>query len=250
MIASPAPRLLLTRPFGTAQVDASRVRALGWRGDIVIAPLMQITARALTKGQLAGARTIIATSQHAISTLVNADAARDVALWCVGPRTLAAAQKAGFTALFGGKGGDGNALLAQMLDAGITGPVLHLHGDHLALDLAARLRDAGHNAQGIAVYGQDAIALSADGQACLTAPGDVVVPLYSPRSARLFAAAWGALRGPQARIHLIALSENVARAAADVPALSRETLPFPDGDAMLDAQLKLQAVLEAPENPR
>lgn len=242
--------LLLTRPRDNARADAEAARALGWRGGIVIAPLMQITLRPLAADDLAGVQTIIATSQHAIAALVAGGAARDVTLWCVGPRTRAAAQVAGFTDLRGGTGADGAELLAQMHAAGITGPALHLHGDHLALDLAARLRAAGHPARGLAVYGQDAIALSGAGRACLMAAGDVVVPLYSPRSAQLFADAWAVLPQPKARLHLIALSENVAKAVAHVPAGSLQTLTFPDGAEMLRAQIRVQAALEAGENPR
>jgi uroporphyrinogen-III synthase len=242
--------LLLTRPLESARTDAEAARALGWRGGIVIAPLMQITLRPLAQDDLAGVQTIIATSQHAIAALVAGGAARNTTLWCVGPRTLAAAQQAGFTDLRGGTGADGAELLAQMLAAGITGPALHLHGDHLALDLAARLRAAGHQARGLAVYGQDAIALSGAGQACLNAAGDVVVPLYSPRSAQLFANVWASLAQPKARLHLIALSENVAKVVAHLPAGSRQTLTFPDGEEMLHAQIRVQAALEAAENPR
>lgn len=248
--AARAPRLLLTRPRDSAQADAGALRALGWHGQIVIAPLQDITLRAVAPEVIRQARSLVATSQHAIAVLAQAGAARDVALWCVGPRTLAAAQAAGFTHLRGGTGADAEALLAQLLAEGTEDPIVHVHGDHLAIDLAARLRAAGHDARGVAGYGQQALALSDAGRACLMAAGDVVVPLYSPRSARLFAAAHGLLVQPQARLHLIALSPNVAACTADMGAASRLTLPRPDADAMLQAQISLQGALEAAGKPR
>lgn len=244
------PRLLLTRPQDSAEEFALLARDAGWHGEIVLSPLIQIALEPLASDVLTGVECVIATSQHAIAALVAMDAPRDLTLWCVGARTRYAAQTAGFTDLRGGKGGDGESLLAEMLHAPVKGGILHLHGEHLALNLAARLSAAGHAARGVMAYRQAALGLSQAGQTCLTQTGDVVIPLFSPRSAALLAHAWAELEGPRARLHLILLSQNVAKAAQSLPAASTTIATHPDGAAIIPALLHLQAVLEAAENPR
>lgn len=240
-------RLLLTRPIDSSAAFAQAARAAGWRGGIVIAPLMVIVPHTLPPDVLDGVGTVILTSQHAVAAL--AQAPRNVRLWCVGPRTVQAAQAAGFSNLHQGAG-DGAALLADLLAAPPPQPILHLHGAHLALDIAARLRDAGLRAQGVVAYGQDAVALNAQGRECLAQTGDVVIPVFSPRSARLLGEQ--ALQTTQwvARVHLLALSPAVAQALSDVPHASLRIAAHPDGDAMLTGLQAVQAELEASANPR
>lgn len=240
-------RLLLTRPFDSARDFAEAARDAGWRGGIVIAPLMAIVPRPLATDLLDGVGTVILTSQHAIAAL--AQAPRDLTLWCVGPRTIQAARAAGFRHLHQGAG-DGAALLAALLAAPPAQPILHLHGAHLALDIAARLRDAGLQAESAVVYTQDAIPLTADGHTCLADPGAVVVPVFSPRSARLLANALSDVPDLQTKLHLVAVSLVVAQALAGVPALTRRTAAQPDGGALLTEVLQVQAELEASAFPR
>jgi uroporphyrinogen-III synthase len=240
-------RLLLTRPLDSAQDFAQAARDAGWKGPILIAPLMAIVPRALPAGGLDGVGSVILTSQHAVGAL--AQAPRDLPLFCVGPRTVQAARAAGFSRIHQGAG-DGAALLADLLAHPPAQPILHLHGAHLALDLAARLRDAGLRAQSAVVYTQDAVPLDAQGRACLADAGDVVIPVFSPRSARLLGAAVAQIPDLGAALHLLALSPAVAQALAEVPRASLRCADQPDGGALLTMLRAVQAELEASANPR
>ena len=242
-----SPRLLLTRPMDSAQEFAQAAQDAGWHGAVVIAPLMTIVPRMLPADLLEGAGTVILTSQHAVAAL--AQAPRDLPLWCVGPRTVHAARAAGFTRIFQGAG-DGAALVADVLARPPAGPILHLHGAHLALDVAARLRDAGLRAQGAVVYDQHAVALSAQGRACLAEAGDVVLPVFSPRTARLLGTELAQIPDIAARLHFLALSPAVARALDGANRASLRIAAQPDGEALLTTLLVVQAELEASANPR
>jgi uroporphyrinogen-III synthase len=241
------PCLLLTRPLDSAQEFAQAARHAGWKGPIVIAPLMAIVPQPLRGDVLSGVGTIILTSQHALPALAHAP--RDLPLWCVGPRTVQAARDAGFHNIHQGAG-NGASLLADLRAAPPAMPILHLHGAHLALDIAARLRDAGLRAESRVVYRQDAVPLGAQGRACLAKAGDVVIPVFSPRSARLLGQEIAQIPDLGADLHLIALSPAVAQALANVPHVTLRTAEQPDGGALLMVLTVMQAELEAAANPR
>ncbi len=241
------PRLLLTRPLDSAQDFAQSARDAGWRGQIVIAPLIAIVPSDLAPNLLAGAGSIVLTSQYGVAAL--AEAPRDMPLWCVGPRTAQAARAAGFTEIHQ-SAGDGAALLAEVLATPTPQPILHLHGAHLALDLTARLQDAGLRAQSAVVYQQDAVALSVEGRACLAQQGDVVIPVFSPRTGRLLGEQVAQIPDLGARLHLLALSPAVAQALAQVPYHSLRIADQPNGASLLTGLRSVQAELEARANPR
>ena len=68
---------------------------------------------------------------------------------------------------------------------GGEGAFLYLRGRHTSRDLAARLNAGGRTAREQIVYDQRAVPLSPTALSALRA-GPVIVPLFSPRTARLF----------------------------------------------------------------
>ena len=78
----------------------------------------------------------------------------------------------------------------------------------------------------------------------------MVVPLFSPRSARLFAAEWSRLAAPRAALHVVAISQAVADGLGLVPIRSLRVAPTPDQRGMLFALGQVQAALEPDQNPR
>ncbi|TBX18519.1 uroporphyrinogen-III synthase, partial [Nioella sediminis] len=111
------------------------------------------------------------------------------------------------------------------------GPLIHLHGTHVRGGITDRLSAEGFSIVGHAVYDQRNLPLSAGALAALSGPRRVIVPLFSPRSAALFAADLPAGANPD----LICISD-ATRAALPKP-LRRTAIvsDAPTGAAMLKA---------------
>ncbi|MDD7971431.1 uroporphyrinogen-III synthase [Roseinatronobacter alkalisoli] len=243
--------LLLTRPEQAAQDFAQLVMAAGWRWPVVIAPLMQISHCAPDMDALAGAGTLVFTSRHGVAAWRAAGGGCELPVWCVGPRTAQAARQAGFAQVHQAPGGDAVSLRAALLAARPVPPVLHLRGDHTAMVLAAELVKAGIPARDAVLYRQHARALSDAARTLLSHPVPVVVPLFSPRSARLFAAELANLPVPhRAALHVIAISQACAGALGATKCAGIHVAARPDADAMRDAVITLQAELEEGDKPR
>ena len=242
------PCLLLTRPRAAAEAFAQSVTAAGWRGEVLIAPLMRIASLPLDPTDLDGVETLIATSMHGVRALARATRRRDLRLWVVGPGTAAAAQTEGFAQLHVA-GGDAQALLRDMAQAGACGPFLHLRGDHVAADIADALRQAGHEARAQIVYRQDALPLAPAAKARIMAGGDLVCPVFSPRSGRLLAKELTALETQRARLHLVSISRNADATTARLPCISRVIAAKPDNAHMTVEIIACQAKLEPVEKP-
>lgn len=221
---APALRFLLTRPAEQgARLAADLCRRFPG-AEVVQSPL--IAPRFLPAPPPAGD---FAAAVFTSETGVRAARALGWALphlaWCVGDRTAAAARAAGFAAR--SAAGDAGALVAAMRADPPSGPVLHLHGAETRGDVAARLAAAGIAATAIAVYAQQPLPLSAAAHAWLDGPAPVVAPVYSPRTAALFAAAAAAAAAP---LWLAAFSPAVARALP--PAARLAVAPRPDEAGM------------------
>lgn len=191
------PTLLLTRPR-----PASERFARGLTGvTIVIAPLMEIVPNGCSV-DLNGVDGLILTSEAAVGFLPPST----LPAYCVGPRTARAARAAGLRAEVAGLNADG--LVASLTGSVPQGRLLHVHGTQARGDIAARLTAAGLNVAEIAAYDQRRLPPSDAFMKALTQPR-LIVPLFSPRSAMIFAEAAPALR---ADTRLVALSAAVAEA--------------------------------------
>lgn len=237
------PCLVLTRPQGDSVRFADQAHAAGWQGGVVIAPLLEIVLLPLDIAVLKEARTLVLTSQHAVTALSLATDARDWVVWAVGPRTAQAARASGF-AVVHQSGGDAKALLDDLIHSRPTPPIVHLRGRHAAADIAATLRAQGQDAAGVVVYEQVARPLSEQAQARLFQGGDVVLPVFSPRSGRLLADAIAGLETGSTRLHLVAISAAAADAAMISPVASCHIAAQPDARSMCDALVSLQQWLE------
>ena len=224
MTATP-PTLLLTRPEGQSRELAERLRGRIDPGvPVVISPILEIVPVPFD---------LPADPAFLILTSVHGAEAADIAslsgltAWCVGDRTAEAARASGLRAV--SAGGTAQDLLALLRRERPVGTGVYLRGRHAATDLANALNSAGTDTHEVIVYDQVARPLSPEARARLGAPGTVVLPVYSPRSARLLAAA---TEGAVARCEAVAISRQTAdvwpRGAAAVAAA-------PDGAAMEDA---------------
>ena len=233
MAAQSRPTLLLTRPEPAATRFAAQVRgAFGDGLAIVISPLMVPVV--LDAPLPDGWDGTLFTSEAGVAGLARLTARRGAAI-CVGPRTAAAAQAAGWQAR--ALGGDANGLVAALAAAPLTGHWLHARGRE-AGDLAGRLRAAGMAVTEAVVYAQEPQAPTPQARALLDGPAPLQVALFSPRSAQLFAAM---ARGAAAPLHIAAISAAAARAVEPLAPRRVEIAATPDAPGMLAALARLSA---------
>ncbi|MCZ0960380.1 uroporphyrinogen-III synthase [Paracoccus benzoatiresistens] len=211
MSSAKPPALLLTRPLA----DSQRFAAMLPDWPAVISPILRIVPVDHDSRPLQDAPGLVFTSAHAVAS---AGPGRGRLALCVGGHTARVAQAAGFDVREGN--GFAEGLLPLIAAAGV--PLIHPHGRHLARELPVA---------GVVVYDQQPLPLSDDAQALLAGGAPVVLPLFSPRSARLVADAARAARAP---LWPVAIS-TAAMAAWDAPAAGRRVADSPDAAAMVDA---------------
>ncbi len=221
--------LLLIRPEAQSRQLQRSLAARGLRPPTVISPVMEIMRQDIT---LPAGADLVLTSQNAVAAV---PAGRWRA-WCVGDRTAAAASAAGLEAV--SAGGDVEALLARLEEAR-PGALIHVRGAHATGDVVARLKAAGHVANEVVAYDQSSVPLTAEAAALLGGTGAVVLPLYSPRSARLVAEHNGPWRS---KTHAVAISEAAAMSFTRPAHLT--VADAPSGEAMEQAIAETLVTLE------
>jgi uroporphyrinogen-III synthase len=243
--------LLLTRPIDGATLFAELARQSGWTGRIQISPQQRIELLPPEPMAADRAGTLVFTSQYGVASFVAGIAARHWPVYAVGPRTAQAACDAGFQDIRTPAGGDAAALLAALRAERPLTPILHLHGRNIAQPVAALLNADGIPAFSMMVYDQKALPLDVTATTLLQGEGPVVIPLFSPRSARLLLESVTNHRAP---ITLIAISHacaTVLQPFVDVnPTCNLVLSPQPDSHGMRQALMQVQRDLEAGENPR
>lgn len=239
------PTLLLTRPEPASRRFAGQARAaLGADLPVVIAPLM---ATRFLEPELPAAVSdgapvrLVLTSETGVAAFCRLSARRDMPVWCVGPRSAEAARQAGFADVLDG-GGDAAILARQIAAEGADGPpLIHVRGRDVAGSLAQILGAAGIRLAEIIAYAQDAQPLDDAARSLLAGPAPVLLPLFSPRSARLLSEATGG--GPTAPLLVAAISPAVADAASVLRPAALAVATSPDAEGILDA---LSTLIEAP----
>lgn len=225
------PPLLLTRPRAGSERFAAQFRArMGADWPVLIAPLLETEP---TGADLPAADALVLTSEQAVGP-VAASALAGHPAFCVGERTAEVARKAGFSIL--GIAPDAVHLLELILAAPDPGQILHARGNEAAMPVAERLTAAGRRAAEVIVYAQVPRPPSAEMRALLATPGPVLVPIFSPNSGKLLAAA---AREARAELRLVAISENAAQTCSGLAATKLQIAARPDAEALLDALVAL-----------
>jgi uroporphyrinogen-III synthase len=222
---APAPLVLLTRPRDASARFASALRAQLGPVAVAIAPLMEIAPTGVIP-DLEGASALIFTSAAGVEVFARLSARRDLPAWCVGARTAEAARAIGLSAQ--SADGDADALVAQIIAMRPSGRLVHLCGTHSRGEVAGRLNAAGLRAEAQPIYDQTALGTQPDLAAALGHCGPIIVPLFSPRSAALFAAA-----AKGADVIAVALSPAVRAALPPDLALRAHVTDSPDAPAMI-----------------
>ncbi|MGI1662212.1 uroporphyrinogen-III synthase [Palleronia sp. KMU-117] len=178
------PILLLTRPAAQSErFFAQCEAALGHPVEAIVSPVIAIVAREFDH-DASGLAGVIFTSENAVAALGDAPWRTGLRAWCVGRQTAEAAAAAGFDAV--SADGDAADLVALILADRPEGPLLHLRGAHVADDTAARLTAGGVPTKAVVIYDQVAQPLTPAARRWLRGSDrPVLLPLFSPRSARL-----------------------------------------------------------------
>jgi uroporphyrinogen-III synthase len=191
-------RVLVTRPQPGAGATAAALVTLGH--EPVLAPLMETVARGWTPPELLPDAVMLTSTAAVRLAGPQAEELKRLPALCVGERTAAAAQAAGWTRAEMA----GADLVALMAEAGRRAPLrlLHLCGE----DRASAAVPAGVIIERRIVY---AARLEP-----LLDPGDVEAMLvFSPRSAAHLANEWDRLGRHREAVALVAISPAAAEAA-------------------------------------
>ncbi len=228
--------ILLTRPKPAAARFATRLRNALGEVEIVETPLLKIV---WVEGREPGTpvRGRVFSSVNGVEGVLRQGTPARGPAWCVGTRVAEAAEQAGFNVR--AREPDAEHLIARILADKEPGPLRHLRGVHQRGDIADRLTQAGCSTYTHVVYDQIVQGLSAPAQSALKCVAPVILPLFSPRTARQFATCLARVEGHQAPLFIAAMSDAVVTALGDVGAVEVQTADFPDAKAMCDATEKL-----------
>lgn len=230
---SSALPVLITRPQPQAARFADQVRAaFGDTVDPVLSPLLapRFLVPDLPEGRFGAVVLTSETGVQAAVDLRSRGASLPGLAFCVGDHTADIARTLGFAAQ--SAAGDVIDLLELLARNPQDAPFLHLRGQKTAGNLLVGLRAKGIAAQDCVIYAQDEKPLSAQSFALVASQHAVCVPLFSPRSARLFVAA---VQGHpvRARLLIAAISQAVARSLPDGFADAITIADQPDAASML-----------------
>lgn len=215
--------LILTRPEpSAAQILAQVQAALGGAVPVVLSPVLKIESEPGWP-DMSDADVIIATSVNAIHGPLGGKP-----VFCVGARTADAAAKAGgevrHCAL------DAASLIAWIGTQPNPGHVLYLRGSHVATDIPAALAGLNIDGRSVQTYRQEEQPLTETARHVIEGERPAILPLFSPRSARLVGQAVTQIG---ADLHVIAISDAVAKVWRAETGGASVVVAQPTGDAML-----------------
>jgi Uroporphyrinogen-III synthase len=214
--------LLITRPKDDAERLAEELRALVPELSVILAPVLEIRPLPFDLPDEPFDLVLIS-SQHAIPAALSCD---NLPVVCVGAATARKAEVAGLTvrAVFP-TADDLVRGLADQKDS----RALHLHGYHTRGNVSKRLTAAGLETKECVVYDQIARSWTTAEQSEIFDQPQLLVPLYSPRSAQILSEN---LAGYTGELTLIAISEVCREAWSGPLAKSICVAEHPDGEIM------------------
>ena len=223
------PTVVITRPEAAGLRFADQLRErLGCGVVVELSPLMRIENIG-DLPDLGLIRTLIFTSGNGVQAYAAMTDRRDIPCYCTGDATALAARNEGMVAT--SCAGTADDLVARILADRTGGPCLHIRGEHGVGDVANRLRDAGVMTDQAILYRQVPQPASPAADALLRGEAPVILPLFSPRSARIVFA----VAEVSAPVTIVALSPNVAAALPATFSGAVIVAHRPDVAAMLDA---------------
>jgi|TARA_B110000908_G_scaffold164675_1_gene213015 uroporphyrinogen-III synthase len=228
----PQINLLLTRPMAAShtfwEALNSETRQLL---QPIVSPLIKINP--ITSGLEISGSVIFSSVNGAL----NGPAGDGRIAYCVGAMTTQAALTAGWAAIQAGE--TANQLVLNLLNRKVGVSLTHLSGVHTRGNIAEILSAGGVSTKRIVVYDQEVCALTSQATEALSVNFPLLVPLFSPRTARSFADQ----NNGQAALHIIALSQDVADQVSDLTLETLTVLDHPTRLAMIDETQKVASDL-------
>lgn len=232
LMGTPAITLIMTRPAAANDRFVSQLPAYLMRQLIVIeSPLIDIVAADATV-DIKAEDAIIFTSANGVRCAPRGEGQR---AFCIGEVTRQAADNAGWQAVC--CGGTSDALVAYLIAHPVKSPIWHAAGRHTRGRVAERLGYAGMNVTRVTVYDQALKPLTRQARDALEHASVVIVPVFSPRTARQFATECPMMAYP----HVLALSQAVADPMLGLNVASFDIATRPDAKAMVQCLEKTVA---------
>ncbi len=161
---------------------------LGVQVQVILTPLLapRFFAPDLPKGPFSGLILTSQTGVDAFRRLGHATKGLPRQVYCVGARTASAAAELGLLPVAVAE--DAASLIAAITATPPAGTLLHLQGREMRGRIVENLKMAGIDTDNAVIYAQDEQPLSAAAHSVLRRNDPVLVPLFSPRTASIFAA--------------------------------------------------------------
>ncbi|MGI3169814.1 uroporphyrinogen-III synthase [Pseudooceanicola sp. C21-150M6] len=224
----PKPVILITRPQPDAGETAAILEAQ-LDVPVIVSPLLGLEVLGPLPATSADDR-LIFTSANGVRAWTQLNGPRRSAI-CVGATTAAFARASGLEAE--ARGGTADRLVQAILADPPTGRLLHIRGEIAQGAVAQTLSRHGMDAEEQVLYRMQAQAFSAEARSVTQGAAPVIVPLYSSRSAELFAKAWGLPAPGAAPLYLVCMSATVEAATAPLHAQRSVISSTPDRAGML-----------------
>lgn len=217
--------LILTRPDASAKAFLDEVRnEAGDKVTVINAPIMQIIG-AQDWPDLSAVENLIITSSHAVRGRLDGKN-----VFCVGVRTAAAAEAAGGNVIHCAL--DADRLVKWFHTQPQLRAALYLRGSHVATNMRDVLNAMGFECSDAVTYAQEALPLSSAAKRAIEGEQPAILPLFSPRSARLVG---DSIAQPGPNLHVICISAAAAKLWQETTGGRSEVVADPTGDAMLKA---------------
>jgi uroporphyrinogen-III synthase len=233
--------LLMTRPrLAAERFVAGLSPAVRRRVRPIYAPLMQIVAGA-DRVDLTGVSGVIFTSANGVSAASDLTPDRTLPAYCVGVATAGTARDLNWPIAWFAD--DANDLVVRLTREEVTGPLVHFCGRHTRGKVAERLTEAGCPTRRQVVYDQELLTFKDEVQKFLSQQTSVIVPIFSPRTARQFVC-----QCPKCPdLHLAALSDAAAEPLKGMAYSSLTVADRPNAEGMVAVIEKLVARLSRVE---
>lgn len=237
----PRPLLLLTRPAAQSARFAGQFEGrFGLRFDIITAPVIEIVLYEAPI-PLEGVGGLVFTSENGVAGFAAATDDRRLPAWCVGDRTARAARHQGLAAR--SAAGTAADLVAAIAADPPAGRVLHLRGEHARGDVCGALTARGIEAEEQIVYAQRELLLDPQVRQAVAQAPVTLLPLFSPRSAKLVARQLAESPG---RLAIVTMSPAVSAAWTGPAPVAFCEAERPDAASMMDALESVMAAVELP----
>ena len=218
--------LLMTRPPDAARRFVDLLpKSLTTDLTVIYSPLISVQPME-DHVSLDSSDAIIFTSSNGVSATDTVVDCKNRAAFCLGQRTTQMALGAGWKAQECGKTADD--LVEYLMQHRPPETLVHLRGQHSRGNIAARLNEAGLTCREQIVYDQRLLPLTTEANSALAGLQNVIVPLFSPRTARQFAD----LCPAGTKIHLIAMSEAVEEPLKSLKYKDLQVCSEPDAQSM------------------